>query len=564
MPRVPLWSELVEPGFDVSAAFGRPRLRVEGHLPCYDPQRVVLPGELLRGHGFLRREVVNHYVLVGRRCSEVKVARRTPGLYGLQGVGYESARGSSEKGKIMRRFGWLSITLVLAGAGLASAATFNVDSTKDSPDAKIGDGVCLSKAGGCTLRAAVEEANASSFASTINVPKGMFKLHGADEGANFGESGVLLLGGETSIVGLDQSKTAISGDGKRRLLEVGNNATVTVSGVTLTQAYVNGGDGAAILNRGNLTLSDVVLDRNRAEGDPLIPKSGRGAALFNTNGGTASLESVVAIGNLSDGKGGAFYNDEASTLTLLNTVVMGNQSLTDSGGGISNSGTLKLTISTVRGNKAIASAGGIDNIEGEARLLDVEISENRSGSEAGGVRTSGNFSAVNVTISGNVTAGKGGGLLSRKPGATSLNNATVANNSGGGIFAEEGAKLSIANSIIAANSTAKGTGLDCGGTINSSGYNLIQNQGGCSIEGLSTGNLYGIGAKLGELSPNDGPNRTQALEAESPAIDAGNPATPNGSDGACAPADQRGVKRPQAGEGAVARCDMGAFEKKTK
>ena len=220
----------------------------------------------------------------------------------------------------MRLLPGFVMVLVLMMASGAGAATFNVDSQADSPDATLGDGVCASKAGGCTLRAAVEEANASSVACTINVPAGTYTLTSPDEGANFGQTGVLLLGGDTTVSGEALRTTVVNGDGKNRIFEVGNKANVTISGLTLREAQVKGGDGAAILNRGNLSVSNVLFLENRAIGDPLVAKSGRGAALFNTNGGTASLNSVVALKNTSDGKGGAFFNDEASTSFIISGI----------------------------------------------------------------------------------------------------------------------------------------------------------------------------------------------------------------------------------------------------
>ena len=71
----------------------------------------------------------------------------------------------------------LTLWLVLAAvtsAGVLSAAgpTFTVDSTGDSADDNPGDGVCDDGTGKCTLRAAIEESNASSTTSTIafNIP----------------------------------------------------------------------------------------------------------------------------------------------------------------------------------------------------------------------------------------------------------------------------------------------------------------------------------------------------------------------------------------------------------
>ena len=50
------------------------------------------------------------------------------------------------------------------------AAPFTVDSTADSHDATPGDGTCADSSGRCTLRAAIEEANAAASADTITLP----------------------------------------------------------------------------------------------------------------------------------------------------------------------------------------------------------------------------------------------------------------------------------------------------------------------------------------------------------------------------------------------------------
>ena len=74
--------------------------------------------------------------------------------------------------------------------------------------------------------------------------------------------------------------------------------------------------------------------------------------------------------------------------------------------------------------------------------------------------------------------------------------------------------------------------------------------------------ITGQDPKLGPLTNNGGPTETRALLHGSPAIDAGNPATPGSGGNACEATDQRGVARPQDGDAdGVATCDIGAFER---
>ncbi len=63
------------------------------------------------------------------------------------------------------------LTLTLAG-GICTAATFTVDSLADDGDTSPGDGNCLVAAGDCTLRAAIEEANALAGADFIEFDLG--------------------------------------------------------------------------------------------------------------------------------------------------------------------------------------------------------------------------------------------------------------------------------------------------------------------------------------------------------------------------------------------------------
>ena len=59
-----------------------------------------------------------------------------------------------------------ALLLMLAFATQASAATYTVNTTDDTPDANVGDGVCADGDVKCSLRAAVEQASDSEEADT--------------------------------------------------------------------------------------------------------------------------------------------------------------------------------------------------------------------------------------------------------------------------------------------------------------------------------------------------------------------------------------------------------------
>src|SRR5881628_2824186 len=70
-------------------------------------------------------------------------------------------------------------------SGVARAIPITVNSTADAPDSNLGDGVCKTSSGTCTLRAAVMQADVAIGQSTITVPAGTYTLtiSGANENA---------------------------------------------------------------------------------------------------------------------------------------------------------------------------------------------------------------------------------------------------------------------------------------------------------------------------------------------------------------------------------------------
>jgi len=254
----------------------------------------------------------------------------------------------------------------------------------------------------------------------------------------------------------------------------------------------------------------------------------------------------LSSGDSSSGGGGIYNLD--GTLTLTNSTVSDNTANAN-GGGIWNSGALTLTNSTISGNNSDPVGAG-----------------SFSSRVGGGIFNlgPGTLTIANSTVSGNTAGGGGGGIydwaLGAVVGSVTVINSTISGNTatgGGGLFNNTASIIKLINTIVA-NNPSNG---DCRRHgVTSLGHNL-DSDGTCGFN--ATGDKSNVNPKLGPLQDNSGPTWTHALLAGSPAIDAGNPAAPGSEANACPDKDQRGIARPQDGNGnGTARCDIGAYELK--
>ena len=264
------------------------------------------------------------------------------------------------------------------------AADFLVDSPVEGSDATPGDGLCLTVDHACTLRAAVQEANAMPGKQSIALPRDTYMLNldnasivaaflgaQATPSEDAAASGDLDITDDLEIIGMGADETAINANGQDRVIDVRNGATLSMRGVALTG------------------------------GKPADTADSYGGGLRNVDG----------------------------TVTLINVSINANQSL--GGGGIANrGGSMTIIASSITGNDAGGGGGGGILNEAELTLENVTISGNRAGT-GGGIQALGGPGVLrNVTMVGN-SAGSGGAINNSRGDDLVLSNSIVAGNGGG-------------------------------------------------------------------------------------------------------------------------------------
>jgi hypothetical protein len=255
----------------------------------------------------------------------------------------------------MLRATTLAILATLAAAAPAGAATFTVSSTRDATDAAI-DGTCAATGGGCTLRAALEEANATTASDDIVLPAGRFRITLAGTNEDAAATGDFDSTHDLTITGVGADRTIIDGNGADRVLqEVGGDLTVRSVTVTGGLAPDNGigilgGDGA-------LTVLDSAIVANTA----LPGSDGGGIAAY---GSSTLVERSLIAGNHAYNGGG--IDDGAGPITVRSSTIAYNTAgdNADNGDGGAIDGNATILDSAIVGNIAWNGAGSPGGIGG--------------------------------------------------------------------------------------------------------------------------------------------------------------------------------------------------------
>ena len=446
---------------------------------------------------------------------------------------------------------------------------FIVNSTGDGDDAFPGDGQCETAVGNgvCTLRAAIEEANAHAGGDGIG-----FSIPASQQYCD-ATTGACTIYPTKALPNISDSVN-INGPGADKLnvqnvislfqiFNVTTSGTVNISSLTIGSPIAgqgaSAGTGIQNSNSGTVNVSNCRFINNAVSNSSNNTVAG-GAGIYN-NSGTVQVTSSTFSFNRADSalesRGAGIYN-KTGAVTVVNSTFNNNNA--DVGGGIFNeNGVVNVIGSTFHDNGAFNSGGGISSYAGTLNVTNSTFYANIAYSR----RSSGAF-------------GVGGGIANFNPATLNLTNSTVSANSSGavgsGVF--NNGTANVKSTIIALNYGGVdifggfgGVSPDVSGAFISQGFNLIGKKDGSTGFTAATDKKGTIASPLNpKLDPrglrdNGGPTQTIALVAGSPAIDKG---TSNGLTGTLT-ADQRGFSRtvdnssipnPPGGDGT----DIGAFE----
>lgn len=400
----------------------------------------------------------------------------------------------------------LSIMLVMGAHPAAAQTSFTVNVVADAPDANIGDGLCRTAAGKCSLRAAIQEANANPDTTTITLKDKTYKITLTGVGEDAAATGDFDITSPVIINGVSPAKTMINANYLDRAFHLHANGLLTLSKLTVLNGFSEQqGGGLYAYDGAGVVLSQVILRGNTAET--------YGGAVALDDGTTLQADSLQVIGNLSMRGGGIFaegvtplnisnglFDDNSaevggalhlhsSTVTLINTDFEDNSAdcyLSDpcdpmlmEGGALyagdydpASGGSLTFNQVIFTRNSSLGWSGGFSIYNATLNIENMTVYSNSSPRGGGGGYTFGadGYLSASAFIQ-NISSGSGssgGGVYFQNSLGLAVSTTTFSNNgaaSGGGVYvtmnegAENGHSLSLEHVTIANNYATDGGGL---------------------------------------------------------------------------------------------------------
>ena len=221
--------------------------------------------------------------------------------------------------------------------------------------------------------------------------------------------------------------------GGRIAFDCGDGATIALTqSYTISRDTFIDGDGTVTLDAKNALrplriardVSVTLYNLRLANGKAPVADGGNGGAILN-DGNLIVSNSSFTGGSATNG--GAIYSSTTGTLRITNSTFEGNSATAQGGAVWSGSADSKITNSLFVGNRA--DSGGATYVSAPSTFINNTFTQNSARTNGGAIVGAARLSVTNNTIAANSTAA--GGSLYAKSGQLLLQNSIVANSTTG-------------------------------------------------------------------------------------------------------------------------------------
>lgn len=418
-----------------------------------------------------------------------------------------------------RRLRGLAVLAIVAvacasDAASAEAATFTVNSTADA--ALDGSVTCAASGATCTLRAAIQAADAAGGASTITLPAGSYALAiapppgAAGSDADDPATGDLDVDHQANVtlVGSGAASTLINAKGLDRAFAVHTGASLTISDLTVeggSPALQSVGSqyGGAIYSDGGLTTKDVNFTANASSNGGAIYADSNsrlsvdggiftgngtqyGGAIEDVSANPAGIQGAVFTEQTANYGGGDLYYTGSGALTVADSSFTDTSGY-DGGGAIYSTGSGALSVSRSQftdDNSYYGGAiysftpivlsqdtftddtasylgdGGALYLEGTGSTVETlnqdQFSDDNSGNAGGAIYTSGGVLEMAQSSIVGAESPQGGAVFLGSDAASFVDDTVTQSSAvdGGGLYIGSSQPLSLVNDTIAGNTAS--------------------------------------------------------------------------------------------------------------
>ncbi|MEL7498301.1 MAG: Ig-like domain-containing protein [Planctomycetota bacterium] len=312
----------------------------------------------------------------------------------------------------------IAFSASIAEGWLGKLAVVNVDTNLDVLDGDTSSVANLlankGSDGFISIREAVIAVNNGAGGDTINLLADTYTLTltaGIDD-----DQGDLDIRKDVSIVGVSPTQTVVDGNNLHRVFQIHNDAAINVSLSNIkiqngSTSFAGETEGAGILIEGTGIQPVVNLDNIWLTGNHTNGSVSYGGAILNR--GDLTITNSLLEGNSAE-YGGGVANDLVGTLSKTNVTVSGNNATSGLGGGIFNQGTATLQNVTVTDNTASGAGGGIHNDDANSATTNIN-----------NTLVANNAAATNADVDGAFVSSVGDNLIESPGTATGLHGSDI-------------------------------------------------------------------------------------------------------------------------------------------